>query len=253
MLSGHRGSPAAPPNSLPAPAAAPAPASSRRLRPGWLNIAVMAVAIPAIFCTVALPAYAATQPAKDDGAVATAKLQALRETGAQTELVDAAALNVSTRDSYSATSAEALQRAQLKAAMAARAATYSGPSVRQLLANPPYPSFSLAAVVQVAEQYQGVPYVYGGSTPAGFDCSGFTAYVYAQFGVSLPHSSAAQGRLPQIAPSAAVPGDLIIFDGGSHVGIYLGGDLMIHAPYPGRTVSIQQIYSTNHYFVRAGI
>ena len=253
MLSGRRGSPAAPQNSAPAPAAPAAPASARRRRPGWLNIAVIAVAVPAIFCTVALPAYAATQPAKDDGAAATAKLQLLRESGAQTEVVDAAALNVSARDSYSATSAAELQRAQLKAAMAARAASYTGPSVRQLLANPPYPSFSLAAVVQVAEQYQGVPYVYGGSTPAGFDCSGFTAYVYAQFGVYLPHSSSAQGRLPQIAPSAAVPGDLIIFDGGAHVGIYLGGDMMIHAPYPGRTVSIQQIYTTNHYFVRAGI
>lgn len=253
MLSGHRVAPAAPPSPLPVPAAPSAPGSPRRLRPGWLNIAVMAVAVPAIFCTVALPAYAATRPAEDHGAVATAKLQALRETGAQTELVDPAALSVSARDSYSATSAEELQRARLKAAMAERAATYSGPSVRQLLQNPPYPSFSLAAVVQVAEQYQGVPYVYGGSTPAGFDCSGFTAYVYAQFGVYLPHSSSAQGRLPQISPDAAVPGDLIVFDGGSHVGIYLGGDMMIHAPYPGRTVSIQQIYSANHYFVRAGI
>jgi cell wall-associated NlpC family hydrolase len=50
-----------------------------------------------------------------------------------------------------------------------------------------------------------------------------------------------------------VPGDIVVFDTGSHVGIYLGGNMMIHAPYPGRTVSIQAIYTTNHYFVRAGI
>jgi peptidoglycan DL-endopeptidase CwlO len=254
LLSGHRGARAASdPNPTPALATRAPEAPRRRLRPGWLNVAVVTVAIPAIFCTVALPAYAASKPVDTATTAAAAKLDALKKTGAQAELVDAAALTVGARDDYSATSAEELQRAQQKAAMAARAASYTGPSVRQLLENPPYPSFSLDAVVQVAEQYQGVPYVYGGSTPAGFDCSGFTAYVYAQFGVALPHSSAAQGRLPQISPDAAVPGDLIIFDGGSHVGIYLGGDMMIHAPYAGRTVSIQQIYSTNHYFVRAGI
>jgi peptidoglycan DL-endopeptidase CwlO len=137
--------------------------------------------------------------------------------------------------------------------MAARAASYSGPSVRQLLENPPYPNFSLDGVVSVAKQYQGVPYVYGGADPSGFDCSGFVMYVYAQFGVHLPHSSRLQGQLTRIAPDAAQPGDIVVFDSGSHDGIYLGGNMMIHAPYPGRTVSIQEIYSTDHYFVRAGI
>ncbi len=252
MLSGNRGTRAV---STPTPRLpSSAPASTRRsLRPGWLNLAVVTVAVPAIFCTVALPAYAASRPADHSAASATAKLAEIKKTGAQAEVVDAAALNVGARDSYSATSAAELQRAQLKAAMAARAASYSGPSVRQLLEHPPYPNFSLDAVASVAQQYQGVPYVYGGSDPSGFDCSGFVAYVYAQFGVSLPHSSSAQGRLPQISPDAAVPGDIVVFDGGSHVGIYLGGNMMIHAPYPGRTVSIQAIYTTNHYFVRAGI
>jgi cell wall-associated NlpC family hydrolase len=217
-------------------------------------MAVMAVAVPAIFCTVALPAYAATQP--DPGAQdvqAAAQLQEMKETGAQTTLVDAASLTVGGRDTYSATSAAELQRAALKAQLAAQAAAYRGPSVRQLLANPPLPNFSLSSVVGVAMKYQGVPYVYGGATPAGFDCSGFVQYVYAQFGIALPHSSSAQGRLPRIAPSAAQPGDIVVFDGGSHVGIYLGGNMMIHAPYPGRVVSVQAIYTTNHYFVRAGI
>jgi peptidoglycan DL-endopeptidase CwlO len=240
LLSGNRGPLAADSNPNPRPAS--------RTRPGWLNLAVVAVAVPAIFCTVALPAYAATQPQPTGGSAA-AKLQALKQAGAQTELVDATSLDVSARDAYSATSAEELQRAALKAQLA----SYSGPSVRQLLENPPYPNFSLDAVAQVAQQYQGVPYVYGGADPSGFDCSGFVQYVYAQFGVSLPHSSSAQGNLPQISPDAAVPGDIIVFDGGSHVGIYLGGNMMIHAPYPGRTVSIQEIYTTNHYFVRAGI
>jgi peptidoglycan DL-endopeptidase CwlO len=254
LLSGHRGTPAASdPTPVPASAARPPQATRTRLRPAWLNVAVLTVAVPAIFCTVALPAYAASRPADTTATTAAAKLDELKRTGAQAEVVDAASLDVGARDAYTATSAEELQRAQLKAAMSARAATYSGPSVRQLLENPPYPSFSLDAVASVAQQYQGVPYVYGGSDPSGFDCSGFVAYVYAQFGVALPHSSSAQGRLPQISPDAAVPGDIVVFDGGSHVGIYLGGNMMIHAPYPGRTVSIQAIYTTNHYFVRAGI
>ncbi|MFW8746042.1 C40 family peptidase, partial [Mesorhizobium japonicum] len=96
-------------------------------------------------------------------------------------------------------------------------------------------------------------YVYGGASPAGFDCSGFVQYVYAQFGVSLPHSSSEQGQLPQISPDAAVEDDDVARHGGSHVGIYLGGNMMIHAPYPGRTVSVQEIYTDSHYFVRAGI
>jgi cell wall-associated NlpC family hydrolase len=212
---------------------------------------VIAVAVPAIFGTVALPAYATTQPHENGGAAATAKLQALKARGAQTAIVDAAVLNVGARDTYSATSAQELHRAALTAQMAS--VRSSGPSVRQLLQSPSYPGFSLSAVVQVAEQYQGVPYVYGGASPAGFDCSGLVQYVYAQFGGSLPHSSSAQARLPRISPDAAVPGDIVVFDSGSHVGIYLGGNMMIHAPYPGRTVTNQAIYSSNHYFVRAGI
>lgn len=247
MLSGNRGTRAVSTPTTPTPTAS---ATRTRTRPGWLNLAVVAVAVPAIFCTVALPAYAATQPQPQAAdASATAKLSALKAAGAQTELVDATSLDVSARDGYSATSAAELQRAALKAQIA----SYSGPSVRQLLQNPPYPNFSLDAVASVAQQYVGVPYVYGGADPSGFDCSGFVQYVYAQFGVYLPHSSSAQGNLPQISPDAAVPGDIIVFDGGSHVGIYLGGDMMIHAPYPGRTVSVQAIYTDNHYFVRAGI
>ena len=99
------------------------------------------------------------------------------------------------------------------------AVKYNGPSVRALLANPPYPSFSLDQVVAVAKQYQGVPYVYGGDSPAGFDCSGLTQFVYAQFGVALPHSSARQGSGgAAISAADARPGDLVIMDGGGHVG-----------------------------------
>ncbi|MDQ1574135.1 MAG: peptidoglycan DL-endopeptidase CwlO, partial [Actinomycetota bacterium] len=130
----------------------------------------------------------------------------------------------------------------------------SGASIGSLLANPPYPHFNLASVAAVAAKYQGVPYVFGGESPAGFDCSGLVAYVYAQFGISLPHSSLAQARIgTRISTAAAKPGDVVVMSGGSHIGIYLGGGRMIDAPMPGRVVSERAIYTTDYYIVRFGI
>jgi cell wall-associated NlpC family hydrolase len=214
----------------------------------------MALAVPAIFCTVALPAYAArTAPSAGDaaGANATAQLEHFKASDSQTVDVSAeAAVAASSRAAFSATSPAELKRAQLRKAMLA----YRGPSVRSLLANPPYPNFSLSQVVAVAERYQGAPYVYGGASPAGFDCSGFTQYVYAQFGVALPHSASRQGSGgTAIAASAALPGDIVVLDGGGHVGIYLGGNMMIDAPEPGKVVQIRAIYSSSRWFVRYGI
>jgi cell wall-associated NlpC family hydrolase len=222
-----------------------------------LSLAVVAVAVPAIFCTVALPAYAAhTAPATAEaaeaaGADATAQLEQLKADDAQTIAVGREApVAVTGRDTFSATSPAELKRAKLRAAML----SYRGPSVRALLANPPYPRFSLAQVAAVAKQYQGVPYVYGGASPAGFDCSGFTQYVYAQFGVALPHSASRQGSGgTAITASAALPGDIVAMDGGGHVGIYLGGNMMIDAPEPGEVVRIRAIYTSAHWFVRYGI
>ncbi|MEO5920528.1 MAG: C40 family peptidase [Pseudolysinimonas sp.] len=230
------------------------PVASRTARgtkkPAILNLAVMAIVVPGLFCTVALPAYA-FQEHNDDAANSSAELQALKENGAQTvavseDLVAAAVL----RDNYTATSAAEMRRIALAAAYR----SYSGPSVRQYLANPPYPNFDLNQVVEVAKQYQGVPYRFGGSDPSGFDCSGFTMYVYAQFGIALPHSSSRQitgGTV--IAPSAALPGDLVAMDGGGHIGIYLGGNTMIDAGTPGTVISIRDIYNPNRVFVRYGI
>lgn len=87
-------------------------------------------------------------------------------------------------------------------------------------------SDTAAALVSYALQYQGAPYVYGGNTPAGWDCSGFTQYVYARFGIQLPHPSGMQATVgtPVTDPQ---PGDLMANAG--HAGIYIGNGLMIHA------------------------
>jgi cell wall-associated NlpC family hydrolase len=97
-----------------------------------------------------------------------------------------------------------------------------------------------SSVVAFAESFVGkVPYVWGGSSPAGFDCSGFTMYVYSNFGVSLPHNAAAQQACTTPVPSGQEqPGDLVFFGSPAyHVGIYVGGGSMVNAPHTGAMVS----------------
>lgn len=113
-----------------------------------------------------------------------------------------------------------------------------------------------STIVAIAMRYLGVPYVYGGASPRGFDCSGFTSYVFAQVGISLARSADGQYRtVPRIARSQAQPGDLVFYlSGGSayHVGIFLGGNRMIAAPHTGTVVRVQDIYSANVAFGRPG-
>ena len=104
-----------------------------------------------------------------------------------------------------------------------------------------------ADVVNYALQFQGIPYVFGGTDPAkGFDCSGFTQYVFAHFGISLPRTADAQ-RSVGVPVTDPAPGDLLVTSDGSHVGIYVGGGRMIHAPRPGRTVTVQKLYRDFEY------
>ena len=106
----------------------------------------------------------------------------------------------------------------------------------------PAPPPSNGGVVAIAEHYLGTPYVWGGASPAGFDCSGFTMYVYAQVGVSLPHNAAAQyGYGSPVSRGSLAPGDLVFFDGLGHVGIYVGGNSFIHAPHTGDVVKISSL------------
>lgn len=218
------------------------------------HASIVALVVPALFATVALPAYA-YPPGGGDASDAEQRtsLERLRERGAQDVPVAAVTFTPQARDGYDFTSAAELRRAQQRAALAA----YGGPTVGELLANPPYPSFDLNQVVQVGLQYQGVPYVFGGASPAGFDCSGFVMFVYAQFGVALPHSSSAQGRGQGgghlIARADALPGDIVVMDGGGHSGIFMGGNTMVHAPKPGGVVEVHPIWDPNAWFVRYGI
>ncbi|MEC5152426.1 C40 family peptidase [Cryobacterium sp. GrIS_2_6] len=235
------------------------------------NIVTMTLA-GGLVATMAIPAYAfAPSSPGTDTAHGTTASTALTRAGAQSLTVAGQASTVSVaRDGFSATTPEEIAAAKAAAAataaaaaaearrvaaaasMTTYAAAYSGPSVSDFLANPSYPTFSLASVYNVGLQYQGVPYVYGGSTPAGFDCSGFVMYVYAQFGISLPHSAAGQGATgTRISLADAQPGDLVIMDG--HDGIYAGNGNILHAPYEGASVRVQPIWTSSYYIVRLGI
>jgi peptidoglycan DL-endopeptidase CwlO len=133
------------------------------------------------------------------------------------------------------------QQAAAARAAAAQAAQSGSTGAPTNLPNPPASTLGGQAV-QIAERYLGVPYVWGGASPSGFDCSGLTMYVYGQLGVSLPHNAAAQyGSLPHVSESDLQPGDLVFFDGLGHVGIYIGGGEMIHAPHTGTVVQISTL------------
>lgn len=100
-----------------------------------------------------------------------------------------------------------------------------------------------------AKKFVGTPYVWGGTSPSGFDCSGFTQYVYRQFGIDVPRVSYQQASSgPRISIADAKAGDLVAWDnssrndGADHVGIYLGNGYVIHAPKPGDAVKISKIW-----------
>jgi cell wall-associated NlpC family hydrolase len=150
--------------------------------------------------------------------------------------------------------ARAAAEARLKAEIAARkaaeqaaAAQATQSSSAPTLTPPPPVSVPTggsgaghAAAASIALRYLGVPYVYGGASPSGFDCSGLVMYVYAQLGISLPHYTVAQWNATQPVSSPA-PGDLVFFDGLGHVGIYLGGGRFVDAPHSGSVVRIDSM------------
>jgi peptidoglycan DL-endopeptidase CwlO len=143
---------------------------------------------------------------------------------------------------------------QAAARRAAEAAASTSTTTR--VGNIPAPPSSTLGgqAVAIAEQYLGVPYVWGGASPSGFDCSGLVMYVYAQLGVSLPHNAAAQySLLPHVPTSDLQPGDLVFFFGLEHVGIYIGGGAFIHAPHTGTVVQISSLADEGGFYGAARV
>jgi len=122
---------------------------------------------------------------------------------------------------------------------AGETAAFEPSAVEAMIAAPPA---RYGGVVGIAMQYLGVPYVWGGASPSGFDCSGFLMYVYAKVGVSLPHNAAMQYQLgAAVSKDQLEPGDLVFFDGLGHNGMYIGGGQFIHAPHSGDVVKISSL------------
>jgi len=121
-----------------------------------------------------------------------------------------------------------------------QASTFAAPPVEPALA--PAPDARYGGVVGIAMQFLGVPYVWGGASPSGFDCSGFSMYVFAAVGVSLPHHAASQYNMgTPVSRDQLQAGDLVFFNGLGHMGIYIGGGQFIHAPHSGDVVKISSL------------
>jgi cell wall-associated NlpC family hydrolase len=104
------------------------------------------------------------------------------------------------------------------------------------------PPSSHSGAANAALSMLGTPYVWAGSQPGGFDCSGLVMWAFAQVGVSLPHSTYADYSLGvPVSRDQLQPGDLVFFDGLGHMGIYIGGDQFVHAPHTGDVVKISSL------------
>lgn len=211
------------------------------------NAITMTVA-SGLFATFALPAYAYNPDVAAMARFTTTNAEAVASADDTQNLTVAAVNTVKfARGDYKSADADEIARQETLNAYR----TYTGPTAEDYLANPPFSKIDGATVLQVAAKYVGTPYVFGGATPGGFDCSGYVAFVFSQFGVALPHSVHGQARIGiPVRAEDAVPGDLVIMNDMTHDGIYAGNGNFYHAPRRGDTVKLAPIYTSNVHFVR---
>lgn len=153
---------------------------------------------------------------------------------------------------------EARRRAEEEArrARARYAPTALGDGNPEAFPNLPAPGAAAATAIEFARAQLGKPYRYAAVGPDSYDCSGLTMTAYGAAGIRLPHYSGAQySALPHVSLDAMLPGDLVFWGsgGGSHVGIYVGNGLMIHAPHTGDVVKIAAVYGRPVGAARPGV
>lgn len=146
--------------------------------------------------------------------------------------------------------AEAKAKAEAEAKAAAEAAAAAAAEAEAAAAAASESSADLGQqAVNLALEYVGVPYVWGGASPSGFDCSGLIQYVYAQLGISLPHSSASMSTVGyQVSAAEAQPGDIVWTSG--HVSLYAGDGMVVEAQQEGVPVHYTEMWQNNPVFIR---
>ncbi len=218
-----------------------------RKRPQVRRLTSM-VAAAGIFTTVSLPAYAYSPSVAAMARFTTTNAAAV-STSPETQNMTVAERNTVkfVRGQYESASAAEILRQQT----AANYLSFNGKTAADFVLNPPYSKLDEATVLKVAAKYVGTPYVFGGENPNGFDCSGYVRYVYAQFGLDLPHTVIGQSRYGiRIRPEDARPGDLVVLNDLSHDGIYAGNGNFYHAPRRGDTVKLAPIFTSQVFFIR---
>jgi cell wall-associated NlpC family hydrolase len=232
-----------------------------------VKASAVAVASGGLVATFALPASAAT--ANEDASVAAAAgstVQTLPQIAGQTVAVAAPAIDNAVAPTFGVvgftaqpaaaaapkplTITKIAQPAPAAAPAAAATTTRASRSTTRTAA-PAAPTVNAApaptgGIIGIAASLSGIYYRYGGTTTSGFDCSGFTSYVYRQAGKSIPRTAEAQ-RAASSKVSNPVPGDLIFFGYPAyHVGIYAGGNMMYDSPRTGKTTGLHVIWTQSN-------
>lgn len=201
---------------------------STNTRAGLAKLTVIAVS-GGLVATLALPAYAFDHADRQAEAATLAPKRVVTQTLSASPSVELAV----SRDGYTATVPVVESFVAVN---------------RFVTLNPPAPVYSGQAVIDYGKQFIGiVPYGMGNSPTTSFSCDGFTQYVFAAFGISLPRTADAQARLGvPISAADAVPGDLLWWPG-QHIGIYAGGGLLLDSPQWGRYVELHAIWGNPVY------
>ncbi len=167
--------------------------------------------------------------------------KAAQRASIQSQLDERESMLVGIRDEIRRIQAEEARRSRAIASQL-RGQTFEAPASSGSVPDGAAPPARYGGVVGIAMRYLGVPYRWGGASPSGFDCSGFTMYVYAQIGISLPHYTGAQWNMGSpVSRGDLQPGDLVFFNGLGHNGIYIGGGRFIHSPHSGDVVKISRL------------
>ncbi len=227
-----------------------------------MKVSAVAVASGGLVAAFAIPASAA--PVGDNAKTLAATSAGLVPNGAQSAATQGVAIAAPAVDpaaapafgvvGFSGKAAEkpseaVLEIKRVQPAAPARASRSAArtPAAAAVVNNAPAvdaPAPSAGGIIGIAQKYSGIPYRYGGTTPSGFDCSGYTGYVFGEAGISLPRTAEGQ-RQAATQVSNPVPGDLVFFGFPAyHVGIYAGGGQLYDSPRTGSYSGLHSIWTS---------